>query len=108
MECAPLTFLGRPLPAGFALRVTAIAPGEWIAYVADEWRDGLVVVERGEVELDCTDGARFAFALGSVLWLAGLPVRALHNPGEVPAVLTSVSRRPMSSDDAEGLNSHDR
>jgi hypothetical protein len=43
---------------------------------------------RGEIELG---GERFG--CGSVLSLAGLPVRALHNRGAEPAELVSVRRR---------------
>jgi hypothetical protein len=86
-------FLDRPLPAAFRLHVVAVAPGGRRRYEAAEWRDALVVVERGSIELetDC-DGTR-RFERGDVLWLAGLPVRALHNRGAVPAVLVAVSRQ---------------
>jgi hypothetical protein len=88
-----LSFLGRPLPAAFALRVVALAPGGARRYVAAEWRDALVVVERGEIEVETVGDGPRRFATGDVLWLSGLPVRALHNPGGVPAVLVAVSRR---------------
>jgi hypothetical protein len=39
---------------------------------------------------------------GDMLWLAGLPVLALRNPGSEPVVLTAVSRR------APGHPGHDR
>ena len=38
------------------------------------------------------DGRRPRFAGGAVLWLSGLPVRELRNPGSVPAVLVAVYR----------------
>jgi hypothetical protein len=46
-----LSFLGRRLPPAFELRVVAVAPGGERPYDEDEWRDALVVVERGEIEL---------------------------------------------------------
>jgi hypothetical protein len=81
------------VPAGFALRVVAVPPGDELAYVAGDWSDAVVVVEHGEVELECLAGGRRAFACGAVLWLAGMPLRALRNPGPEPAVLSAVSRR---------------
>jgi hypothetical protein len=45
-----------------------------------------------------TDSRRH-FGCGDVLWLDGLPLRALHNPGRELAVLTAVSRCPGQSTD---------
>jgi hypothetical protein len=51
--------------------VVALAPGR--ARVSDEadWRDALVVVARGDVELECRGGSRQRFGRGDVLWLVG-------------------------------------
>jgi hypothetical protein len=88
-----LAFPGRRLPPAFELRVVVLAPGHRRAHVHAGWRDALVVAERGELELECLGGSRRRFGRGSVLWLDGLPLRALHNPGRVPVVLVAVSRR---------------
>ena len=72
-------------------RVVEIPPGGERPYDGAEWAGALVVVDRGEIELDC-DGDRPRFAGGAVLWLAGLPVRGLRNPGAVPAVLVAFYR----------------
>jgi hypothetical protein len=93
-----LSFLGRPLPPGFRLHVVALAPGRARPYDAAEWRDALVVVERGEIELETVGDGYRAFERGDVLWLNGLPVRALHNRGGRPAVLVAVSREPYTGD----------
>ena len=69
-----------------------VAPGRSRAYDEAEWRDALVVVEHGEIELECTAGGGRRFACGEVLCLAGLPLRTLHNRGSEPAVLVAVSR----------------
>ena len=61
-------------------------------YRSAEWRDALVVVESGELELESSDGTRWAFAAGTVLWLAGLRLRALHNPRADIALLAAISR----------------
>jgi hypothetical protein len=90
---ASISFLGRRLPPRFELRVVTVAPGHRRDYDQAEWRDALVVVERGELELECLGGSRRCFRRGDVLWLEGLPLRALHNRGPEPAVLAAVSRR---------------
>jgi quercetin dioxygenase-like cupin family protein len=89
-----LTFMGRQLSPSFQMRTVSVAPGATQAYVEAEWVDSLVVVERGEIELECVDGERRTFTRGNSMWLVGLPLRALHNPGFEPAVLVAVSRRP--------------
>jgi hypothetical protein len=104
-----LSLLERPTPPGFELRVLLIAPLGERRYRSEEWRDALVVVERGAVELESYDGSLWPFASGAVLWLAGLSLRALHNPWEEVAVLAAVSRRQrprqgaMSFPDPRGL-----
>jgi hypothetical protein len=77
----------------FDVRVLELPPGGERPYDGAEWAGALVIVDRGEIELDCVDGDRPRFAGGAVLWLAGLPVRELRNPGAVPAVIVAVRRR---------------
>lgn len=88
----PISFLGRGIDPAFEKRVIAVAPGSSRAYDEGEWRDALIVVERGEIELESVAGRRRRFGWGDVLWLAGLPLRALHNRGREDAVLIAVSR----------------
>jgi hypothetical protein len=71
--------------------VVALVPGRARPYDEAEWRDALVVVEHGEIELECSSGRRRRFGSGAVLCLNGLPLRALHNCGLGPAVLSAVS-----------------
>ena len=94
-------FLGRPLSPAFVLggrvvrvahRVVTVAAGDK-AYREEEWRDALVVVETGRIELETQSGGRRGFRTGDVLCLVGLALRALHNPGPGPAVLWRCSRR---------------
>jgi quercetin dioxygenase-like cupin family protein len=87
-----LSFSGRRLAPGFALRVVAIAPGERLAFVEADWRAAIVVVEAGEVVLEPRDGRPYRFGPGDVLWLAGLDLLALHNLGAEPAVLVALAR----------------
>jgi hypothetical protein len=81
---------------GFGVRLVAVAPGRTRAYDDAEWSDALVIVEHGEIELEGLSGSRQTFERGAVLWLAGLPLRALHNRGREPALIVAVSRAPMS------------
>jgi Cupin domain len=88
-----LSFLGRRLAPGFVLRVVVVAPGGERAYDEREWRDAIVVVEWGEIVLEPRAGRPYRFGRGDVLWLQGLALRALRNPGGEPAVLVAVARR---------------
>jgi FAD/FMN-containing dehydrogenase len=83
---------------GFERRVVVIAPGAERPVVDAEWRDRLIVVEAGEVELECRGGARARFVRGDVLFIDGLAVCLIGNPGRVPAILATVARhiRPGS------------
>jgi hypothetical protein len=80
-------------PLGFEVRAVGVEPGGHRIYHEAEWSDALVVVSCGEIELECLGGTRHRFGRGDLLWLAGLPLRALHNPGREPALLVAVSRR---------------
>jgi hypothetical protein len=87
-----LSLLGRRIPAWAQLRIVAIEPGCRRAYDPAEWRGALVVVERGEIELECPSGARWRFEEGAVMSLAGLPIRALCNERSATVLLTALSR----------------
>ncbi|MET0326712.1 MAG: hypothetical protein ABW122_02150 [Ilumatobacteraceae bacterium] len=87
-------FLGRLVPASFVHRVVTIPAGDVRAYEAEEWRDAIVVVDRGEVELEAIDGERHRFAAGAVVWLDGVLLRWIRSGSAEAAVLVAVSRRP--------------
>jgi quercetin dioxygenase-like cupin family protein len=93
-----LSFLGRRLPSWVELKTVVLEPGHRLAFDQADWRDAIVVVEGGALELECLGGSRERFVRGDLLWLCGLPLRALHNPGREPVVLSVVARRraPMS------------
>jgi hypothetical protein len=76
----------------FAVRVVAVGPGEERGYAEEEWRDAIVFVQRGEIELRGVSGASRSFSRGDLIWLEGVPLRALHNPGAEPAVLLAIAR----------------
>ncbi len=90
--------LGIEVPPAFGRRVLVIAAEGARLYVAAEWRDALVVVHGGEVELERSTGARDTFLRGDILTLDGLPLRCLRNPGVEPAVLVALSLRCPSRD----------
>jgi hypothetical protein len=80
-------------PPAFVLRAVTVAPGSERAYDEREWRDALVVVRRGEIELEWLGGASRRFRRGDLLCLTGLQLRALHNRGGDTVLLVAVSRR---------------
>ena len=87
-----LSFLQLPLPRTVDLRLVSIPAGAAKPFVAEEWDDSLVVVEQGSVELECIRGGRRTFTTGAVIFLTGLPLRMIHNPGPETALLAAVSR----------------
>jgi hypothetical protein len=78
---ARLSFIDRPLPPAFELRVVVVSAGDERPYDESEWQGALVVVERGAIDLDTQAGGRLRCDAGAVLWLVGLPLRALCNRG---------------------------
>ena len=78
---------------GFVVRRVAVAPGRTRAYDEADWRGALVVVAGGRIELEGLSGARRTFECGAVLWLVGLPLRALHNHGVEPTVMVAFTRQ---------------
>jgi hypothetical protein len=87
-------FLGGHVPEGFDVRRVVVEPGAERPYDEEEWRDSIVVIESGGIELECNSGGRCRFRPGDVLWLIGLPLRVLRNRGSAPTVLLAVSRLP--------------
>jgi FAD/FMN-containing dehydrogenase len=89
---------------GFERHVVVIAPGAEQPIFDAEWRDRLIVVEAGQVELECRGGARARFVRADVLFVDGLSVCLVRNPGRVPAVLGTVARhiRPGPRVDESG------
>ncbi|PZF96062.1 cupin domain-containing protein [Micromonospora deserti] len=93
----PLSFLHSRLGPDLEMRVVALPPGGVLDYDEADWHDAIVVVEQGQVELEAVGGTRHVVGCGEVLWLAELPLRALHNRGGEPAMLVAVSRRAHSA-----------
>lgn len=80
------------VPPGFECRAVTVEPGGDRIYHDAEWQDALVVIARGEIELEWRDGRRHRLSSGEVFWLAGLPLRRLHNHGAEAAQLVAISR----------------
>ena len=76
----------------FNRHVVVIEPGGEHPYEEDEWRDALVMLEHGAVVLCFRCGRLMLLTRGAILWFTGLPLRAVHNQGEEPAVLVGISR----------------
>ncbi len=80
------------VPPGFECRAVTVEPGGDRIYHDGEWRDALVVIARGEIELEGRDGRRLRLTSGAVFWLAGLPLRRIHNHGAETAQLVAICR----------------
>lgn len=89
----PFRLLGRRVSSSFVVRVVLLVSGGQRAFDERDWRDALVVVERGGIEIECERGTRRRFSAGAVLCLTGLPLRMLRQCGPDPALLVSVRRR---------------
>jgi hypothetical protein len=76
----------------FERRVVVVGPGAACDYDAREWHDAIVMVERGEIELEGRAGGRARFGPGAVVALDHLPLRALRTVGRDAAVLVAVRR----------------
>jgi hypothetical protein len=70
----------------------ALEPGGTLLYDEEQWRDALVTVESGELELEMACGRSCFFQEGDLLWLQGLPLARLRNRGNEPTVLSAASR----------------
>jgi hypothetical protein len=86
-----VSFLRGPCPSGFRLRTLTLLPRDAVDYVPADWVDTLVVVEVGELELECSSGARACFGAGAVLVLFAPGLRRLRNCGSAPLVLSALS-----------------
>jgi hypothetical protein len=76
----------------FVVRHVAIAAGTELAFTPADWRDAIVVVERGPLEVECPDGNRTTFETGAMLCLDSLSIGTLRNRGSEPVQLFALSR----------------
>lgn len=82
-----------PVPRSFERHTVTIGAGDELAYIDHDWRDTLIVVSSGEVEVVCAAGGRRRFSSGDMLWFDGLDVRTLRNVGGDQLVIAGVRRR---------------
>lgn len=87
-----ISFLGARCPKNFRLRTVILQPADAIDYQRAAWLDTLVVVERGELEIECHSGARARFREGAIVVFAGQAVLRLRNASSAPLVLSALSR----------------
>jgi hypothetical protein len=87
-----------PLPEGFSKRVFRVATGLELGLEPGHLDGAIVVVEQGELELECRAGTCRRFGRGSMIPLARLPVARLRSIGPGPLVLVAVSRAPAETD----------
>jgi hypothetical protein len=88
-----------PLPAGFSRRVFRVAPGLELGLEPGRLPHAIVVVEQGELELECRAGTCRRFGRGSMIPIARLPIAHLRSVGAGPLVLVAVSRGPVRGTD---------
>jgi hypothetical protein len=94
-----------PLPRRFARRVYRAAAGTDLALEPPPPLDALVVVDEGELELECRAGGRRRFGRGSMIPIGCLPVARLRSVGRQPLVLVAIARAADDFPHAPG--SHD-
>jgi hypothetical protein len=85
----------------FRRRVVDVRPGEELHLDTDRWRDALVVLESGEVELECAAGKRSRFTARAVLCLLP-PVCILRNRNGETARLIAFTRRALERSKPSG------
>jgi hypothetical protein len=85
-----------------------IAAGIELAVNAVDWRDSIVVVERGSLEVEGLDGNRTTFTTGAMLCLDGLPTGTLCNRGPDPVQLFALSRASAPLESSTEVDIDDR
>jgi hypothetical protein len=88
-----------PLPQGFSRRVIRVEPGLELGLDAWDMPGCIVVVEEGEVELECRSGTRRRFRRGSMIPIGRLPIAHVRSIGPGPLVLAAVSRKSLPGTD---------
>ena len=88
--------LREPVPDGFTRRVYRVAPG--FALEPQHLSGALMIVQEGELEVECRADMSRRFARGSMVCIARIPVARLRNAGTDPLVLVAVSRLPATDE----------
>jgi quercetin dioxygenase-like cupin family protein len=77
---------------GCTSTITTMQPADSLSYHKADWAGVVVVVVSGRLQLECWSGERASFDEGAVLFLTGLNLRHLTNPGLDPLVLKLIKR----------------
>lgn len=76
----------------FRQQTLTLAALEAVDYCRADWADTFVIVERGNLEIECCSGARAWFGEGAMLAFADLNLRLLRNTGTDQLVLRALTR----------------
>lgn len=87
--------LARTPSTALIKHIVELAVGEVLAVDAASWRDAIVFVTAGEIDVECVGGGRRRFGDGDIVCFARVSVRALHNCGRGEARLLVVCRRTL-------------
>jgi hypothetical protein len=87
-----------PLPEGFSRSFFRVPPGYELCFEAGGLPDAIVLVEQGELEVECRAGTCRRFGPGSMIPIARLPLARLRSVGSGPLVLVAVSRASVQTD----------
>jgi len=79
----------------FRRRVVELAADEELRIDPSLWRDAIVFLDTGEIEVECVAGERRRFSKGAVLCLVP-PVHVVRNCGRDRARLIAISRRALT------------
>ncbi|EOD66923.1 hypothetical protein [Amycolatopsis vancoresmycina] len=94
-EHGPLPLLDGALPGSFHREEVLVPPDPPRVLAGAEWPDGLIVVERGVLEVTTPDGATARFDRGSVLAFARTRAATIRGGDGEAAVLVVIRRWPV-------------
>lgn len=82
------------LPAWLARREVRLPRGAALSAEEEPWRDEIVALEQGAIDVVGRCGRVVRFVAGAVLTFEGVPFAEVRCAGEEPAVLVAVRRSP--------------
>jgi quercetin dioxygenase-like cupin family protein len=85
--------LAHTVGPAFRRCLVEVPPGDALQLDPASWRDAIVFVLAGQVDVRCSGGIGHQFRQGDILCFARPPVRSVRNPGRVPARLLAIWRR---------------
>jgi catechol 2,3-dioxygenase-like lactoylglutathione lyase family enzyme len=89
----PLDLLGTCRSDRIEVTRCILDVGAVTAYQPADWQDSIIEIETGAVEIEMHNGTAIELRAGDIFSFTGLPVRALHNRHNIPAVLVTATRR---------------